>query len=538
MAKKVRKARTVIVGTYRPENEAWIAERRLYNLPLPTILSRKERKAGGVHSCATVSDGHLPFHEVVTGVVLFAEGHQNFAFKARFKEVVDGAWLKKNGYSTVGASVSLARRRAPLPKPHGTAYALYELYEESTPAKLLGDRAAEVFVSSSRCPCVKIDEAFYSKPYPVTGGRSMPYVFDCLKPYFRKWKSATTFNPVQGDFFDELFGSLTSSAISVKWDLKNVKIEFGDSLRLCEKWQPPTVIVSDGPYGLGSYPGDPVSPDGLAECYRPFLVKWYERSLPSATLWFWNSEQGWANCHRMIEECGWEFRNCHIWDKGISHVAGNCNTRTIRKYPVVTEVCAQYVRKNYLKSGEREYPLRDWMREEWRRTGLPFRLTNEACGVKDAATRKYFSKDHLWYFPPSDAFIHIAAYANKFGNAAGRPYFCKLNGEQFTSGEWDLMRAKFHCEIGVSNVWSLPAVRGTERIKVNGACLHMNQKPLELLERIIRSSSDPGDVVWEPFGGLCSTAVAALRTSRKAFAAEINPKFYNAARERLSHEIH
>ena len=100
------------------------------------------------------------------------------------------------------------------------------------------------------------------------------------------------------------------------------------------------------------------------------------------------------------------------------------------------------------------------------------------------------------------------------------------------------MRAKFHCEIGVSNVWSLPAVRGTERIKVNGSCLHMNQKPLELLERIIRSSSDPGDVVWEPFGGLCSTAVAALRTGRKAFAAEINPKFYNAAKERLAHETH
>ena len=28
----------------------------------------------------------------------------------------------------------------------------------------------------------------------------MPYVFDSLKPYFKKWKSATTFNPVQMDF--------------------------------------------------------------------------------------------------------------------------------------------------------------------------------------------------------------------------------------------------------------------------------------------------------------------------------------------------
>lgn len=496
---------TVLVGTYRPANERWIAEKRLYNLPLPKC-------------------GKLAFHEKISGVVLFAEGKPNYAFTAKFKEVTDGAALARSGYS-------------PAARPHGEKYALYELVAESTPAKLLGRRSANVYVCSARCPCVKIDEAFYSKPYPVTGGKSMPYVFDCLKPYVKRWKSATTFNPVQMDFLKEFFTQPSLSMLPAD-NMRKVKIEFGDSLHLCEKWESPTVIISDGPYGLGSYPGDPVSPDGLAECYRPFLLKWYECSLPSATLWFWNSEQGWANCHRMIEDCGWEFRNCHIWDKGISHVAGNCNTKTIRKYPVVTEVCAQYVRKNYLKSGNHEYSIRDWMREEWRRTGLPFRLTNEACGVKDAATRKYFSRDHLWYFPPSEAFVHIAAYANKFGDTVGRPYFCKSNGEPFTSSEWNLMRAKFHCELGVSNVWSLPAVRGTERIKINGACLHMNQKPLELLERIIRSSSDPGDVVWEPFGGLCSAAVAALRTDRKAFAAEINPKFYNAARERLAHEKH
>ena len=182
----------VLVGTYRPANEAWIRDRRLYNLPLPKILSHKEHKghkAGGARlPCVASADGHLAFHEKISGVVLFAEGHPNFAFKAKFKDVVDGAWLKENGYALSA-------------KPHGEKYALYELCEESTPAKLLGVKSAEVFVSSSRCPCVKIDEAFYSKPYPVTGGKSMPYVFDCLKPYFKKWKSATTFNPVQMDFF-------------------------------------------------------------------------------------------------------------------------------------------------------------------------------------------------------------------------------------------------------------------------------------------------------------------------------------------------
>ena len=186
MKKAETKSNIVLVGTYRPENESWIRERRLYNLPLPFFVSRKERKdrKDGRAGAPRTPPAALPFHQNISAIVLFAEGHPNFASKAKFKDVVDGAWLKKNGYSLSA-------------KPHGEMYALYELLEESTPAKLLGRKSAEVFVSSSRCPVVKIDESFYSKPYPVTGGKSMPYVFDCLKPYFRKWRSATTFDPMQ-----------------------------------------------------------------------------------------------------------------------------------------------------------------------------------------------------------------------------------------------------------------------------------------------------------------------------------------------------
>ena len=167
---------TVLVGTYRPANERWIAEKRLYNLPLPKC-------------------GKLAFHEKISGIVLFAEGKPNYAFTAKFKGVTDGAWLKAEGYKVAAKG-----------EEHGEKYALYELDAESTPAKLLGRKSANVYVSSARCPCVKIDESFYSKPYPVTGGKSMPHVFDCLKPYVKRWKSATTFDPVQEEFFQDNFG--------------------------------------------------------------------------------------------------------------------------------------------------------------------------------------------------------------------------------------------------------------------------------------------------------------------------------------------
>ena len=54
------------------------------------------------------------------------------------------------------------------------------------------------------------------------------------------------------------------------------------------------------------------------------------------------------------------------------------------------------------------------------------------------------------------------------------------------------------------------------------------------MNTLITSSSDKGDIVWEPFGGLCSASLAAHELERHAFAAEISDVFYDAAIERLT----
>jgi len=54
----------------------------------------------------------------------------------------------------------------------------------------------------------------------------------------------------------------------------------------------------------------------------------------------------------------------------------------------------------------------------------------------------------------------------------------------------------------------------------------LNQKPLDLILAIIEASSDRGDVVWEPFGGLFTACIAARRLGRKAFGAEVDPTYF------------
>ena len=225
----------------------------------------------------------------------------------------------------------------------------------------------------------------------------------------------------------------------------------------------------------------------------------------------------------------------------MSHVAGNANTQTLRKFPVVTEVCVHYVRSPKFPTGGRLLSMQEWLRSEWRRTGLPFRLANEACGVLNAATRKYLTADHLWYYPPVEAFLKLAEYANRFGKPEGRPYFTIDGKRSISAEEWTEMRAKFRCDVGITNVWREPHVGGQERIqgarngmKYKFRSLHGSQKPLRFIELAIRASTDEGDVVWEPFGGLCPGAIVCYHFRRKYCGAEIIPEFYAAAVERLS----
>lgn len=318
--------------------------------------------------------------------------------------------------------------------------------------------------------------------------------------------------------------------------LSSIRLCFGDALSHYDQWDPPTLVISDGPYGLNGYDGDLKRPDQLPAWYEPHVAAWTRHATAYTTLWFWNTELGWAQVHPVLRDAGWIYRAACTWDKGLAHVAGNTNTRTLRKFPVVTEVCVHYVREPQFRLAANGVPAlsaQDWLRAEWRRTGLPFAKANEACGVKNAATRKYLTGDHLWYFPPPDVFRRLVDFANTHGNPTGRPYF-SLDGEtSLAPSQWEQFRGKFYCEAGVTNVWHVPAVRGKERIKVRGNAVHPNQKPLALMRRLVKSCSDPGDVVWEPFGGLCTASIAAAEIGRRAFAAEIRPAIYERALHRI-----
>lgn len=319
------------------------------------------------------------------------------------------------------------------------------------------------------------------------------------------------------------------------WSDASIQVECGDSLEAYGSWPKPTTIVSDGAYGVLGFEGDTSDHLGIPEWYEAHVAAWSKAATPQTTLWFWNSEIGWAAAHPILEKYGWRYVNANIWNKGKGHIAGNVNTQKIRRFPVVTEVCVQYVFEARLDG----LLLKEWLHREWKRSGLPMKRANDACGVKDAATRKYLDQGHLWYYPPADMFERLQNYANEHGDPAGRPYFSVDGKTPLTGEDWLSFRTKFNCPHGVTNVWERNALRGKERFKVNGTngkAVHLNQKPLDLMSHIIEASTDEGDVIWEPFGGLFSASIAARRLGRMAFGSEIDPSYFHYALERLTEE--
>ncbi len=301
-------------------------------------------------------------------------------------------------------------------------------------------------------------------------------------------------------------------------------------------------VISDGPYGINGYPGDTKKPEHLPQIYEPHIAAWSKAANTQTTLWFWNTEIGWAIMHPILVKHGWIYRSCNIWDKGVSHIAGNCNGKTMRKFPVVTEICVHYIREPQFNDvGGNRLSLQDWLRNEWRRTGLPFHKANEACEVKNAASRKYLTADHMFYPPPPDIFAKLAIYANKYGNLDGKPYF-NLNDEEVENGlliqdKWQKLQSKFNFEYGGTNVWRLPANRGKERLKDGMKVVHGNQKPFSLMERIIKASTDENDVIWEPFCGLASASIIADSLNRIAYTSEISNSYYMYVKNRIEQNV-
>ncbi len=107
----------------------------------------------------------------------------------------------------------------------------------------------------------------------------------------------------------------------------------------------------------------------------------------------------------------------------------------------------------------------------------------------------------------------------------------KARGAQYTFNH-HAMKA-LNDDLQMRSDWEISLCTGAERVKVNGEKAHTTQKPEALLYRVILSSSNPGDVVLDPFFGTGTTGAVAKKLRRHWIGIERDPAYVQVAQARI-----
>ena len=202
-------------------------------------------------------------------------------------------------------------------------------------------------------------------------------------------------------------------------------------------------------------------------------------------------------------EIGFDLRQQIIINKGIKSVAGRA-TKNYRIFPNVTESIL-FLTKNNINFS------RDLLKSRQKELNLSSKYINEALGVKSNGGGMwsiYTGKNICEQFPTREIWSRLQEILR-----FDLPY--------------DRIAQTFNPEMGLTDVWSDIDFYGEKRY-------HPTQKPLKLIERLIRASSNEGDNVLDPFAGSGSTYIACQKLNRNPFVIEINEEYVNLMRKRIS----
>jgi modification methylase len=121
----------------------------------------------------------------------------------------------------------------------------------------------------------------------------------------------------------------------------------------------------------------------------------------------------------------------------------------------------------------------------------------------------------------------------RFTNAHETLLWCKKSRDQkrYTFNYHAMKMA--NDEKQMRSDWEISLCTGSERLTINGEKLHTTQKPEALLYRVILASSNPGDVVLDPFFGTGTTGAVAKKLGRHFVGIEREETYIKGAQARI-----
>ena len=125
----------------------------------------------------------------------------------------------------------------------------------------------------------------------------------------------------------------------------------------------------------------------------------------------------------------------------------------------------------------------------------------------------------------------------RFTNAHETLIWCTVSKKSKYTFNYKSMK-NFNEDKQMRSNWEIPICSGKERLKnEDNSRAHPTQKPEALLYRIIISSTNPGDLVLDPFMGSGTTVAVSKKLNRNFIGIEKDKKYFHLANQRLEKTI-
>lgn len=161
-----------------------------------------------------------------------------------------------------------------------------------------------------------------------------------------------------------------------------------------------------------------------------------------------------------------------------------------------------------------------------------FHIWHKPGGAPSNKFHPIHNSEHILIFRRKNAKVSNLTFNPKSVLPIGKPY-----SKRNSSAEMPTRRQK-KGEVNDNKTgerWVKTVISGPSKpnMKKEERTSHPTQKPLNILQDLIRCYSNAGDLILDPFSGSGSTLIAALLEDRDAIGIEKNDSFYQEAVERI-----
>jgi DNA modification methylase len=298
------------------------------------------------------------------------------------------------------------------------------------------------------------------------------------------------------------------------------------------------LVHADPPYGMGK---DILNDNLYRDKLDAFQMRWWFAVRPcledNGSVYIWGNAEnlfrlwycgGLKDCERLT------FRNEIVWDKPPSGMGDGQNNPVMRSYGIKHETCLffmlgeQRISENADNYWEGWEPIRLYLYNERIKMGWDIPTMKKIVGHSDLSGDHWTGK-YQWSFPTREVYESFQQAAN--GQAFQQDYDLLKQDYDLLKQDFYATRAYFdNTHENMTDVWQFPRVEGEERWG------HLSPKPVEMIERIVKTSSQIGKAVLVPFLGSGSGLIAAERTGRICYGLDLEPRWVAVTLQRWKEE--